>query len=190
VGQPLAVHDQGLPTTGLAPSAGAGHDPPITFRLPNRVAAMPPSLTHIADIRVLIAAPIAVGETTEGLRRVIPIIGGTINGARLNGTVMAAGADYQVIRADGYTTLDARYVVRLDDGALVYVVNTGVRFGPPDVMARITRGEIVDPSEVYFRTTPRFETASAEYQWLTRPLFLASAARHPTHVEITVFEVG
>jgi len=104
--------------------------------------------------------------------------------------VLAAGADYQVIRADGYTMLDARYVVQLDDGALIYVVNTGVRFGPPDVMARIAKGEIVDPSEVYFRTAPRFETASPDYQWLTRPLFLASAGRHPTHVEITVFEVG
>lgn len=151
---------------------------------------MMPVLTHTADIRVLIAVPIAVGETHEGLRRIIPIIGGTIQGPRLSGSVLAAGADYQVIRPDGYTTLDARYVVRLDDGALIYVVNTGVRFGPPAVMARIANGEIVDPAEVYFRTTPRFETESEDYQWLTRPLFLASAARYPDHVEISVFEVG
>jgi hypothetical protein len=104
--------------------------------------------------------------------------------------VLAAGADYQVIRADGYTKLDARYVVRMDDGAMVYVVNTGVRFGPPEVMGRIMRGENVDPAEVYFRTTPRFETGAPGYQWLTRPLFLASGARYPERVEITVFEVG
>jgi hypothetical protein len=151
---------------------------------------MPPSLTHTADLRVLIAAPIAVGDTHEGLRRVIPIIGGIIQGPRLSGTILAAGADYQVIRPDGYTTLDARYVVRLDDGALIYVVNTGVRFGPAAVMARLAKGEMVDPGEVYFRTTPRFETASPDHQWLTRPLFLATAARYSGHVEITVFEVG
>ena len=58
------------------------------------------------------------------------------------------------------------------------------------MMARIAAGEIVDPSEVYFRTTPRFETAAPAYQWLTRPLFLATGARYPDHVEIRVFEVG
>lgn len=151
---------------------------------------MQPTLTHTADIRVLTGDPVTVGNTHEGLRRVIPIIGGTIHGPRLSGSVLPAGADYQVIRPDGYTTLDARYVVRLDDGALIYVVNTGVRFGPPSVMARITNGEAVDPNEVYFRTVPRFETASPAHQWLTRPLFLATGARHPDHVAITVFEVG
>jgi len=151
---------------------------------------MTPTLVHTADLHVLIAPPIIIGETPEGLRRVIPIVGGTVKGPRLNGTVLSAGADFQVIRPDGYTTLEARYVVRLDDGALVYVVNTGVRFGPPAVMARIANGEIVDPNKVYFRTTPRFETAAPAHRWLTRPLFLATAARYPDHVEIAVFEVG
>ena len=113
-----------------------------------------------------------------------------MSGPRLQGAVLPAGADYQLIRPDGYTMLDARYLVRLDDGAMIYIVNTGVRFGPPDIMARIVRGEPVDPAQVYFRTTPRFETASPSYQWLTRPLFLATGARHPDRVEITIFEVG
>jgi hypothetical protein len=151
---------------------------------------MPPSLAHVADVRVIIAAPITVGETPDGLRRVIPIIGGTISGPRLRGTILPAGADYQTIRENGYTNLDARYVARLDDGVMIYIVNTGVRFGPPDVMQRILKGETVDPSLVYFRTIPRFETAAPEYRWLTEPLFLATAARYPDHVEITVFQVG
>ncbi|MDR3531872.1 MAG: DUF3237 domain-containing protein [Rhodopila sp.] len=151
---------------------------------------MPPQLTHTADVTIQVGQPITVGETHEGLRRVVPIIGGHIKGPRLNGTILPAGADYQLIRPDGYTTLDARYVARLDDGAMVYIVNTGVRFGPPEIMARITKGEPVDPAQVYFRTTPRFETASAGYQWLTRPIFLATGARHPDRVEISVFEVG
>jgi hypothetical protein len=151
---------------------------------------MPPTLTHTADVVIEVGQPITVGQTRDGLRRVVPILGGRITGPRLNGTILSAGADYQVIHPDGYTTLDARYVARLDDGTMIYIVNTGVRFGPPEIMARITRGELVDPGQVYFRSTPRFETASAGYQWLTRPLFLASGARHPDRVEITVFEVG
>jgi hypothetical protein len=151
---------------------------------------MRPTLTHAADVTIQVGQPITVGETSDGIRRVVPILGGHIAGPRLSGTILPAGADYQLIRPDGYTSLDARYVARLDGGAMLYIVNTGVRFGPPEIMARITRGEPVDPAQVYFRTTPRFETPSPDYQWLTRPLFLATGARHPDRVEITVFEVG
>ena len=151
---------------------------------------MPPTLTHIADVAIQVGQPITVGEMPDGLRRLVPILGGTIQGPRLKGAIVPAGADYQLIRRDGYTTLDARYVARLNDGAMIYIVNTGVRFGPPEVMARIINGELVDPTQIYFRTTPRFETASPTYEWLTRPLFLASGARHPDRVEIAIFEVG
>lgn len=151
---------------------------------------MTPALTHIADFRVEVGAPIAIGETAEGLRRVVPITGGTIKGARLNGAILNAGADFQIIGPDGFTRLEARYVARLDDGALLYVENRGVRFGSPDTMARINCGEQVDPSQVYFRSTPRFETAASAHQWLTRPLFLAAGARYPDWVALSVFEVG
>ncbi len=149
-----------------------------------------PTLTHIADFRVEVGAPIIIGETAQGLRRVVPITGGIIQGARLNGTILNAGADFQIIGPDGFTRLEARYVARLDDGTLIYVENCGVRFGPPEVMARLTRGEPVDPAEVYFRSTPRFETAEPAHQWLTRPLFIAAGARYPDRVALSVFEVG
>lgn len=151
---------------------------------------MTPTLTHIADFLVLVGAPIAVGETAQGLRRVVPITGGVIQGAKLNGTILNAGADYQVIGLDGFTRLEARYVARLDDGSMMYIENSGVRFGPAEAMTRIARGEPVDPAKVYFRTTPRFETAAPAHQWLTRPLFIASGARYPDRVTLSVFEVG
>jgi len=150
----------------------------------------PPSLRHFADISVEVGAPVAIGETAEGLRRIVPILGGTLRGDKLKGKILAAGADYQVIRQDGFTTLDARYAAELDDGALIYIVNQGVRFGPPEVMAKITRGEPVDPGDVYFRTIPRFETAASAHRWMMRPLFLATGARHPDRVEMRIFEVG
>ncbi len=151
---------------------------------------MTPTLTHVADFLVEVGAPITIGETAQGLRRVVPITGGVIRGERLNGTILNAGADYQVIGPDGFTRLEARYVARLDDGSMVYIENAGVRFGPPAAMARITRGEPVDPAEVYFRSAPRFETAARAHQWLMRPLFIASGARHPDRVTLEVFEVG
>jgi len=69
---------------------------------------MIPTLAPIADFTIRIGSPIIIGETQEGLRRVIPILGGTIRGPRMQGTVLSAGADYLLIRPDGYTTLDAR----------------------------------------------------------------------------------
>lgn len=151
---------------------------------------MTPTLIHIADFSVRVGEPVAIGETGQGLRRVVPILGGTVSGPRLAGVILPGGADFQIIRPDGYTTLEARYIARLHDGALIYIVNTGIRFGAPEVMARITRGEPVDPAEVYFRTTPRFETEAPTWEWLTRPLFLGSGERHPDRVEISVFQVG
>ena len=151
---------------------------------------MTPTLTHRADFLVEVGAPIAVGETAQGLRRVVPITGGTIPGARLNGAILNAGADFQIIAPDGFTRLEARYVARLTDGTLIYIENCGVRFGPPEAMARMARGEPVDPAEVYFRTTPRFETSVPAYQWLTRPLFIAAGARYPDRVALSVFVVG
>ena len=151
---------------------------------------MTPTLTYIADFSVEVGAPITVGDTGLGLRHVVPILGGKVGGPRLRGTILPGGADVQIIQPDGYSRLEARYVIRLVDDTLVQVVNSGIRSGPPDVMARITRGESVAPGLVYFRTVPRFETAASSYQWLTRPLFVASGVRHPNLVEIKVFEVG
>ena len=134
--------------------------------------------------------PIAVGDTAEGLRRVVPILGGSLRGPRLSGVILAAGADYQLIRPDGFTRLDAHYVARLDDGGMVYIVNQGVRHGPAEAMAQIERGEPVDPEQVYFRTAPRFETTSPAQRWLTSALFVATGVRHLDRVELAIFEVG
>jgi hypothetical protein len=57
-------------------------------------------------------------------------------------------------------------------------------------MARITRGEDVDPAAVYFRTMPRFEISSPAYQWMTKALFLATGARRPDRIELRVFEIS
>jgi len=65
-----------------------------------------------------------------------------------------------------------------------------VRFGPAELMEKLRRGETVDPSLIYFRSTPRFETAAPGYEWLMRNLFLCSGARFPDRVELRIFQVG
>jgi hypothetical protein len=149
-----------------------------------------PSLLHIADLSVEVAEPIVVGETPEGLRRIIPILGGSASGPRLEGEILGAGADFQMFRSDGVTILEARYVLRTSDGAVIAVNNVGLRRGPPDAMARLARGEVVDPALIYFRTAFRFETARDSYRWLMQSLFIGAGVRHPDRVEIGVFEVA
>jgi hypothetical protein len=148
-----------------------------------------PGLWHVADFSVDVAEPIVVGQTPEGLRRMVPILGGSVSGPRLEGEIFAAGADFQLFRSDGVTMLEARYVLRASDGATIAVTNVGLRRGPPDAMARLARGEVVDPALIYFRTAFKFETESETHRWLTRSLFIGAGARHPDRVEIGVFEV-
>lgn len=148
-----------------------------------------PALVHVGDLAVIVGTPREVGETGAGQRRVIDILGGTVSGPRLSGRILPGGADYQVIRASGLTELHARYVVELDDGAVVYVENTGLRFGPAAALEKIRRGEPVDPALIYFRTVPRFETAAADYAWLGQHIFVASGIRRPDRVELSVYQV-
>lgn len=148
----------------------------------------PPALVPIADLLVEVGAPLDIGETGIGVRRIVPIIGGRVAG-RLNGAVLAGGADWQLLRADGMTEVEARYTLALADGALVYIENAGIRHGPPEAMERLRRGEPVDPALIYFRTVARFETAAPHYAWLTRMLVIGVGARRPTRVEIALFAV-
>ncbi|KTS24198.1 hypothetical protein NS228_26310 [Methylobacterium indicum] len=149
-----------------------------------------PALEHVFDARILVAVPYEVGETTAGSRRVIAITGGTVSGPGLAGRVLPGGADYQTIAADGLTQLHARYVVEAEDGARIYVENTGLRFGPPEALERLRRGEPVDPALIYFRSAPRFETAAPRLAWMQTSLFLATGARAPDHVALSVYRVA
>jgi hypothetical protein len=152
-------------------------------------ACATPALLHVADLVVRIAEPIEIGLIAGNLRRMIPIAGGEVQGPRIRGKVLAGGADFQILRADGVTDLQARYVIQTEDRHLIYVENSGVRSGPPELMERLGRGEAVDPALIYFRTTPRFETAAPGYEWLMRHLFICSGARFPDRVEMRFFQV-
>jgi hypothetical protein len=148
-----------------------------------------PGLSVVADLHVNVAQPIDVGQTPHGLRRIIPLLGGTVKGPRLNGRMIPGGADFQVWRSDKCTEIHARYVLETDAGALIYVENTGVRHGLPEAMDRLARGEPVDPALIYFRSVARFEASAPELAWLTRGIFLCSGARYPDRVLIRFFEV-
>jgi uncharacterized protein DUF3237 len=130
-----------------------------------------------------------LGQTPYGERRIIDIHGGTVEGPRLNGKVLAGGADWQIVRADGVAHLHARYIIETDDGGLILVDSEGYRHGPPEVMGRLARDETVDPKLYYFRAFMRFETSAPDAAWLNRILAIGYGARSKGAVRIEVHEV-
>jgi hypothetical protein len=147
-----------------------------------------PTLTYAFELRAGVAAPTELGQVANGRRRIIDIAGGTVDG-QIRGKVRPGGADWQIVRADGFTELDTRYTIETDKGQLIYVQNPGVRTAAPEVMKRLLAGEVVDPALVYFRTQPKFETSAPELQWLTRSLFVGVGERYPSEVVIRFFRV-
>lgn len=157
-----------------------------------------PTLEHVADLTVYVATPIEAGQVlglnSRGRRRVIPITGGTLRGPRLQGRVLAGGADFQLVVSDTAADLDARYIIALDGpeygGEHLYVQNRALRRGSATDIARLVRGEPVDPVAIYFRCAPTFEVSSPALAWLTDSLFVGTGARHPDRVEISLFRLA
>lgn len=151
-----------------------------------------PRLAHVCDISVNISPPVEAGNVqgvnSRGKRRIIPITGGTIRG-RINGEILNAGADFQIVVSPTTADLDARYIVRLDDGSHVYIQNSAIRRGSAEDVAALVRGENVPPERIYFRCVPRFEVENPEHIWMTQSVFLGTGARYPEGVQISIYEV-
>ena len=130
-----------------------------------------------------------LGATPYGERRIINILGGTVEGPRLKGKILPGGADWQIVRADGVVHLTARYTIETDAGGLILVNSEGYRHGPPEVMARLARDETVDPSLYYFRAFMRFETGDQLASWLNRILAIGRGSRENRAVRIDVHEI-
>jgi Protein of unknown function (DUF3237) len=143
---------------------------------------------YVFTITARIGSVTSAGEIGSGVRRIIPIIGGEVKGV-VNGKVLPFGADFQIIRPNELIELEAKYAFETDDGAIVYVENKGIRFGPVELLQKLKRGEPVDPNLIYFRTVPKFETGHEDYRWLMQHIFIASAARHADRVVIDVHQV-
>lgn len=138
---------------------------------------LPLNTRPLAILTAMLAPAQALGQTPIGNRKIVPVLGGDIEGPRIRGKVLPGGGDWALTRGDGVLVLDVRLTIETDDGALIYCTYTGQRHGPPAVMARLAKSESVDPSEMYFRIAPCFETADKRYDWLNRLLAVGIGER-------------
>lgn len=150
----------------------------------------PPALEHFADLAVDVGTPEVLGSGPGGLRRVVPIFGGSASGHGWQARVLPGGSDFQLIVSDTLSILDARYGLETDAGDRIYVQNHALRAAPPEAMAALLRGEPVDPAQIYFRCMPRFETAAPSLRWITERLFVGVGVRHPAQVVMRFFTLN
>ena len=143
----------------------------------------------LMTLRLTTAATQDIGAGPHGARVTFPITGGSFEGERLRGKVLPGGDDWTLKRPDGVIELDLRITLETDDGALIHMTSFGLRHGPPEVIAALARGESVDPSTYYFRTTPRFETGHPKYAFLNRLLAVSRGDRRAEGPIYTIDEI-
>jgi Protein of unknown function (DUF3237) len=137
-----------------------------------------PRLTQLYRLEATLGAPMDLGDSPQGHRRIIPQTGGNFIGAELRGILLpGASADWQTVLPDGTALGDIRYTLQTDAGELLYVQSRGVRHGSAEVLARLGRGEDVDPSEYTFRTSTRIETGARRLDWLNKGVFISVGGR-------------
>ncbi len=148
-----------------------------------------PKLEHIATFRADVGDGIDIGAGPAGARQIFDVRGGTFEGPRMKGKVLASGADWVVIGSDGVGRIDVRVTLQTDDGANIYVQYHGVVELNEKVMAALAAGEETDFGDAYFFTAPRFETGDERYAWLNKIVAIGQGRMIPKAVEYRLFEV-
>jgi hypothetical protein len=160
---------------------------PLNVNLPDNlknIRTRPMFVMHL-DVKPLLI----VGSTPDGHRRIGVVPGGSFEGDRLSGRVLDGGSDWQTVRHDGSVVLNVRLALQTNDNALVCMTYQGVRHGPPEVIARLESGEIVDPESYYFRINPLFQTSAPQYDWVNRVIGLGIGHRFADGPVYSVFEL-
>jgi len=154
-------------------------------------APIPPKLEYAFTIELELEPGLYLGPTPNGAERIaVYIRKGTVSGPMLHGTVVPmSGGDWARKRPDGVLDFDARYVLKLDDGSLVYMQNSGYRWASAETMAKLSRHEEVPISDYYMRVTPRFEVQKGANDWLMRYVFVGVAEKTPTGNRINYYIV-
>lgn len=152
--------------------------------------AIRPGLEFVYEAEGDLDPPIPIGETLDGMRRIIPIRnGGRVEGPLIRGSLVGGASDWQLTRPDGVTVADAIYALRTDDDVIIQIRNRGLRHGPAEVMARLAAGEDVDPNAYYFRTVPEFIAPKGKYEWMNTSIFICSGARFKAGIKLWVWRV-
>ena len=167
------------------PNDPAARQPAIAHQLPD------PRLSLAYRLDATLAEPIDLGDRGQRHRRIVALTGGTFTGPELNGTLLpGASADWQIVLDDGTALGDIRYTLQTDGGDLLYVRSRSVRHGPAEILARLGRGEDVDPGLYTFRAATQIETAAPDLDWMNRGVFVSVGGRRSQGVTYETYLVA
>jgi hypothetical protein len=85
-----------------------------------------------------------------GARYILNITGGTIQGPKINGTLVAPSGDWGMPMPDGGYRLDVRASIKTNDGEFIFVEYSGVVVASKEVNDRYLKSDVVTAKEQYF----------------------------------------
>ena len=148
-----------------------------------------PKLEYLMTYRADLEAPVEIGAVPSGSRQIYHVTGGSFEGPRLEGKILAGGGDWLLIGNDGVGRLDVRATFETEDGARVYVQYHGVLIINEKVGVALAEGRETQYGDTYFMTQPRFETGDPRYAWLNSIVAVSEGRVLPNAVEYRVFQV-
>jgi hypothetical protein len=146
---------------------------------------MSPELSFTATFDIAVGPPVDAGTGC----RMIPVLGGTVRGSRLNGTILPGGADWQDPGAAEAVSIGGRWVLETNDHVRIQVETPGIRRASADILSALAAGQEVESTRYYFRVAPQFKVTDPAYTWLRQSLYVGIGAKNPGGVRIDVFAV-
>lgn len=100
---------------------------------------------------------------------VVEVKGGNVKGPNINGEIILPSGDWIRTMPSGVSRLDAKLMIRTDDGALIYMTYNGIALASKEVAEALAKGEtLTDKTFPYFITAPTFQTSAEKYAWLNK----------------------
>jgi hypothetical protein len=123
-------------------------------------------------LEVHVEKPLALDQASMGPVRLVRISGGSVTGG-IKGRIVRGGTDWQTVTPGGVIAIEARYLLELEDGAVVELQSRGQRTAD----AR------------YFWTPIWLRTTVPALDDLNRHQYLGYGVKTPDAVVIDVFQL-
>lgn len=162
------------------------------------VKLVDPICRHVLTTHAEVGPMQVVGQMGKGLRRILPMVGGTFEIPAQKGCtfetpevkgVIVSGADWQILHSDSLAELDARITLRTDDGHYILLRASGRRYAPPDVLNRLLAGDPVRRNEYYGCSSTVIETSAPGLEWMNYHQFIGNARTEKSVHHVRYFAV-
>lgn len=166
--------------------------PLVTTPAPDSAAVTSTGLTTTPLFSVVIDLdqPQDVGSGELGIRYISYFTGGVVSGPKLQGTVLATGDLWYLIRRDQIAELLVQGTVQTEDGATIGFRARAFSRAAPLTLDQLFYAELIDPSDAFFRGVTFFETDAPRYDWLNHAVTIATYHYDLQQVTIAVYALS